>query len=84
MRGEAVTLPKKIDQMYAWIVTEENGQEGIPAYCVRTGQWLPMVGADTERIESLRDTAMGIALAKGLPIKLVKFSGIEILESHDN
>ena len=69
----------KINEMYAFVATEEDGTEGIPA--VRMGNtFYPLVGADMDRIESLRHLAQGFA-DEGVPIKLVRFSTAEILET---
>lgn len=37
-------------------------------------QWMPLVGADRARIESLRGLAEGIAALTGKPVKLVRFT----------
>lgn len=78
-----MSMPQKIDMLYAWIITEEDGQEGVPAMSTDDGQWMPMIGADTSRIESLRKTALEVARMKNLPIKLVKFSNVTVLETHN-
>lgn len=71
-------MPQKITQMMAWICTEPDGQEGIPAIASGMGP-LPLIGADVERIESMRPYAEQLA-ASGMPVKLVRFSQIEIVE----
>lgn len=71
--------PKKIDQMFAFVVEEEDGGEGVAAWRTSTG-WMPLVGADMQRVESLRHVAQLIADTTGRPIKLVKFSQLETVE----
>lgn len=69
----------KISEMYAFVATEEDGTEGIPA--VRMGNtFYPLVGADLDRMESLRYLAQGFA-DDGVPMKLVRFSTAEVLET---
>lgn len=69
----------KISEIYAFVATEEDGTEGIPA--VRMGNtFYPLVGADLDRIESLRHLAQAFA-DDGVPMKLVRFSTAEVLET---
>lgn len=67
----------KIEKLYAWIATEKDGSEGIPAIMAGNGMILPLVGADMERIESFREHAE----STGLPTKLVCFDNMTILET---
>ncbi len=71
----------KIEEMYAYIAHEEGDpdDEGVcafkvPAMGFEKEQWMPMVGADEERMMSLKLTAQGIANITGQKITLVKFS----------
>ena len=66
-------MPKKIVEMYAFIATDNNGDEGITAMLVGD-KWLPMVGADMDRIESLRKIAVMMAGKHGAKITLAKFT----------
>lgn len=72
-------LPR-IDVIYAYIASGPEG-EGICAFHGRDGMWLPMVGADIARIESLREHAREMVKKTGQPLKLVKFSVREELET---
>lgn len=69
--------PRKITEIWAWVVTEADGGEGLPGWLTASG-WMPLIGADRERIESLRDIAS--AAATGLPLKLMRFTGAEVVE----
>lgn len=71
----------KIDAMYAFIA-EDSGpdDEGITAHLTPMG-WMPMVGADMERMDSIREVAQQIATAGGKPIRLVKFETRTELET---
>jgi len=71
--------------MYAFIATEADGQEGICAFQTEpvgevSGMWMPMVGADLARMESLRPMAEKIAKATGKQIEVIKFTNREHLE----
>lgn len=65
--------PDTIEEIIAFVVTEPNGDEGIPAFGPVNGMMMPLVGADEDRIKSLQPKAEEIAEAAGLPLKLVKF-----------
>jgi len=76
----------RIEEMYAFIV-EDTGpdDEGVIGIQLPPGDdgttlWLPLVGADMARVNSLRPTALGIAQQLGKPIKLVHFNNRQDLE----
>lgn len=71
----------RIDEMYAFI-TEDNGpeDEGIIGIKTPGGIWMPLVGADMERIESLRLVARDISRNLGKPVRLIRFTNREELE----
>lgn len=68
--------PLVIDAMYAFVVIDENGDEGIPAV-LNHGAWLPLVGGDTARVESLMDHARQIAQHTGRSMKIYRFTNRE-------
>lgn len=74
--------PKKITEMWAWVCTEEDGGEGIPAIDIG-GMVMPLIGADRKRIESLRKYAEQVVNEKSYPVKLMKFSNMEVVELID-
>ena len=69
----------RITEMYAFIV-EDTGpdDEGVVAFN-RDGAWIPMVGADMKRVESLRPIAHNLARKLGKPVKLIHFTQREDL-----
>ena len=73
----------KITEMYAF-VAEDSGpdDEGIVGMGTGLG-WMPMVGADMDRVNSLRPIAKGIAKATGKRIKLLHFTKQEVIEFID-
>ena len=71
----------KIDEIWAYIATDTSpNDEGIAAFLVPGKAWIPMVGADKERMESLRATAQKVADGSGSPVTLCRFSVREELE----
>jgi hypothetical protein len=73
----SVKLPNKrflrIDQMYAFVSVGKDGDEGIIGSIIN-GQYMPLVGADMERVESLRPYAQHAANQAGITVKLCLFS----------
>lgn len=69
----------RIDEMYAFVVVDEDGTEGIPAFTAGDLA-MPMVGADMAKIEDLRPIAAHVASSFGKRVELVKFSSREHLE----
>lgn len=63
----------KITELLAYVADEGDGNEGVTAF--RSGDsWMPMVGADADRMASLRGMALTLARASGKPITLCRFS----------
>ncbi len=78
-----MTAGKRIDAIYALVAAERDGREGIcaasmPFLGTRTN--MPLVGADMDRVRSLRPLAEAIAHLTGLPVRLVRFSRRNDLE----
>lgn len=71
--------PKKIDAMYCYVVDEEDGGEGIPAVQTPDGAWMPLVAGDLARLESLKPVAQAFANKLQKPMRLLKFTGKEVL-----
>jgi len=78
-----MTLPLKIEAIYAFIATDENGQEGIVgATLPGCGSLpIPLIGADRARIESLRHFAEMANKINDYPVQLIKFWQKEVLET---
>jgi len=70
----------RIDEMYAFIA-EDTGpdDEGIVGFTVGNN-WIPMVGGDMARIESLKPIAALVSARTGQKIKIVKFTNREEIE----
>lgn len=69
-----------IEEMYAFIMVDpDDGSEGIPAFQGADGKWLPLVGADMDRVDSLIPLAEEMVQATGVPIEVVKFTQRETI-----
>jgi hypothetical protein len=69
---------KRIEQMYAFVAEDAEG-EGVCGFRGDLG-WMPLVGADIARVESIRHVAQIIADQSGKPIRLLRFAVREELE----
>jgi hypothetical protein len=72
----------KIEELYAYVLADKDeNDEGVPA--VRLGDTiLPLMGADMERmVGRLREVAQSEANRTGKEIKLIKSTGIEVVET---
>ena len=73
--------PKRITEIWAWIVTESDGGEGIPAMHLPNGGVAPMLGADEVRVRAYEQDARLMAAALKVPVKLCRFSDMEVIET---
>ena len=71
----------RINEMYAFVVVDDDGTEGIPALRSVNGVAMPLVGADLDRIADLRPFAQDLAQRLGKPIDLIRFTVREHLET---
>ncbi len=75
----------KIDTLFAWVMADTDADdEGVPAISRRIDSthmmMMPLIGADFERAKCLRSHAQYFANMRGAPIKLIRSTGIEIVE----
>jgi hypothetical protein len=73
-------MPLHIDEMYAFIATEEDGEGVVAFFDPVTKTMVPMVGADMKRVDSLKPIAKDMIPKVG-PIKIVKFTNRVELET---
>lgn len=72
----------RITDLYAYVIADkDDDDEGVPAFPSMSGMMMPMMGADQERAASLRRMAQEMATASGKPIKLIRSTGIELVET---
>lgn len=70
--------PLTITELYAFIANEQPG-EGVAAVQIE-GTMFPLIGADRDRVDSLRKMAQQVADLTGKKLTLAKFSIREDLE----
>lgn len=64
---------KRIDRVFAFVMIDQDGNEGVPAVSMPSGLVMPLMGADLERVESLRPLAEMFASKTGSTITLCVF-----------
>lgn len=65
----------RIEEMYAYVVVDDDGTEGVPAFLARDGvTMMPMMGADVARADMLMAVAQRAATELGKTVTLVRFS----------
>ena len=72
-----MTSPDGIQRLHQlWLVTyiDNAGQEVVAQAKLLTGEYAPLIAADAERLESVMDAAHGIAKARNLKMRLIKFT----------
>jgi len=69
----------KIEEMFAFVAEDETG-EGVIGMTMPDGMWMPLVGADMARAESLKKHAKEIGRVSGKKITLLKFTTRETIE----
>ncbi len=64
----------KITEMYAFVIADKDeNDEGVMGIQNQDGSWMPLVGADLERINHLRPIADEISKHIGKPYKILYF-----------
>lgn len=86
-RPTCCTKMPRIDEIYAF-VAEDAGpdDEGVSAFLMPDGVWMPLIAADQKRVDSLRNLALEIVRASGKRHRLLRFSvreELEVLEPHE-
>lgn len=64
----------RIDQMYAFVMVDDDGTEGVLGFTSPNGRAMPLVGADMARIDSIRPYVQEIATLTGKPTILRHFT----------
>lgn len=70
----------RINEMYAFVAVDDDGTEGVCAFPL-DGVWMPMVGADSARVEALRPMAQQMATGLGKNVEIVRFTLRESIET---
>ena len=72
-------MPIKIDKLYAFVITDEKGNEGIPAY-IYGSMYYPCVASDQKRIDSFKEKLSFLPMFKNMTVKVVEFSTRNLID----
>lgn len=64
--------PKIITELYAFVSTDIDGNEGVVGMQTPEG-WMPLIGADMDRVESMVSAAKEIQRVTGQLVFIKKF-----------
>ena len=66
----------KITEMFAFVAEDKElpGDEGVIGFRNHYGEWMPLVGADMDRVSSLKPLADQVSQATGIKYKILKFA----------
>ena len=70
----------KIENVWAFVSHDDKGNEGLCAIPTNLGM-MPMIAADVDRLNSLKEAAQKLKAMTNKKIKLIKFSVREDLET---
>lgn len=65
---------QRIDPLWMVTYVDDAGQETVAQAKLTTGEYAPLIAADTARLESMMGAARGIATAMNIKMRLVKFT----------
>lgn len=66
--------PKSIEEVFVFVAQDEHGGEGVMAFqTIPTGNWMPMVAGDAERVRSMVRVADQISAATGTSYEIRRF-----------
>lgn len=72
----------RIEELYAYVIADTGpDDEGVPGFLAAGGMMLPLMGADMEIAMLLRPRAQMIATETGKPVRLVRSTGLEVVET---
>ena len=65
---------QRIDQL--WLVTyvDDAGRETVVQVKATTGEYVPLIALDSVRLESITAAAYGLAKARNVKMRLIKFT----------
>jgi len=74
---------KQIDSV--WLAVAEHPDEDIEGICaVQIGdEWMPLIAADPERLEFIREKAAAVAAISGKRVKIIRLTQREEVEMFD-
>lgn len=73
----------RINQLFAFVVVDADGTEGVPAFSAGDGLVLPLMGADMARVDSLKRLVAADPMFAGRTVTIVRFGHRETIGTID-
>jgi len=73
----------RINQLFAVVVVDEDGTEGVPALLGPDGTYLPLMGADMARLDGLKDLVKTHPQFRGRKFTILRFGDREAIGTID-
>jgi hypothetical protein len=72
-------MSDKVEEMFAFVCADDDGNEGLTAFYGPGGMAYPMVGADMERVDSLMGYGQQVADNTRRPVRVIRFGNAEVI-----
>lgn len=72
----------RINQMFAFVILDDDGTEGVPAI-LTGGVWMPLMGADMARVDALTSLVQTDPLFAGRKLTVHRFGHRETIRVID-
>jgi hypothetical protein len=72
----------RINQLFAFVIVDDDGTEGVPALLI-DGTWMPLMGADMARVDSLKAIVEASPQFKGKRVTIQRFGDRETIGTID-
>jgi len=69
----------RINQLFAFVLVDDDGTEGVPAFGDGRGVLMPLMGADMARVDSLKQLVATDPMFRGRRITLLRFGHRETI-----
>jgi len=73
-------MAERVERVYAWLMTDAEGNESVPAVAFPDGTVGPLIGTQRASLEIYRDIAREIQRHSGHPVRFVCFESRVDLE----
>lgn len=73
----------RINQLFAFVVVDEDGTEGVPATLDALGIWSPLMGADMTRVNALKNLVASNPMYRGKKFTILRFGHREVIGTID-
>ena len=73
----------RINQIFAFVVLDDDGTEGVPALQLPDGTMMPLMGADVTRLDDLKAIVQQTPQCRGRKFTILRFGNRETIGTID-